>query len=84
MISNLRVLSKELLDQTFELLDARIASALNKNHPEQPLQEKCQSGGNENSQRRPLPPRKTDSPPDLRILPGSLEPMILSSIMPTY
>ena len=30
MISNLRVLSEELLVQTFELLDARIASALNK------------------------------------------------------
>ena len=61
---------KGTLGLDFELLDARIFSALNKNHPEQPLQEKCQSGGKESSQRRPLPPRKTDSLPDLRILPG--------------
>ena len=40
------------------------------NHPEYPLQEKGQSGGNESSQRRQLPPRKTDCLPDLRILPG--------------
>ena len=39
------------------------------NHPEYPLQEKGQSGGNESSQRRPLPPRKTECLPDLRILP---------------
>ena len=32
--------------------------------------EKGQSGGNESSQRRPFPPRKTDCSPDLRILPG--------------
>ena len=37
----------------FELLDARISPALN-NHPEYPLQEKGQSGGNESSQRRPF------------------------------
>ena len=35
-----------------EMLDASIASALNKNHPEYPLQEKGQSGGNESSNRR--------------------------------
>ena len=45
----------------FELLDARIASALEQNHPEYPLQEKGQSGGNGSSQRRPLPLRKTRS-----------------------
>ena len=39
-------------------------------HPEFPLQEKGQSGGNESSKRRSLPPRKTDSLPDLRVLPG--------------
>ena len=40
------------------------------NHPEYPVQEKGQSGGNESSQRRPFPLRKTDCLPDLRILPG--------------
>ena len=40
------------------------------NHTEYPLQEKGQSGGKESSQRRPLPPRKTDRLPDLRELPG--------------
>ena len=40
------------------------------NHPEDPLQEKGQSGGNESSQRRPLRQRNTNSLPDLRILPG--------------
>ena len=39
-------------------------------HPEYPLLEKGQSGGNESSQRRPIPSRKTDRSPDLRILPG--------------
>ena len=43
----------------FELLDARIT-----------LQENAQSAGNDSSKRRPLSPRKTDSLPDLRILPG--------------
>ena len=55
----------------FEVLDARIASALNeKNHPENPLQEKGQSGGNESPKRGPLSPRKTDRLLDLRVLPG--------------
>ena len=54
----------------FELLDARIASALDKIIQNTPLQEKGQSGGNESSQRRPLPPRKTDCLVDLRKLPG--------------
>ena len=40
------------------------------NHPEYPLQEKGQPGGNESSKRRPLPPIKTDRLPDLRVLPG--------------
>ena len=51
----------------FELLDARIASPLNKIT----LQEIGQSGGNEkSSERRPFPSRKTDRLLDLRILPG--------------
>ena len=54
----------------FELLDARIVSALNNNHPEYPLQEKGQSGGNESSQRTFFPSRKTDRVLDLRVLPG--------------
>ena len=41
-----------------------------RNLPEYPLQEKGQSGRNKSSQRRALPPKKTDSLPDLRILPG--------------
>ena len=53
----------------FEVLDARIASALN-NIIQNPLQEKGQSGRNESSQRRPFPSRKTDYLADLRILPG--------------
>ena len=40
------------------------------NHSENLLEEKSQSGGNESSQRRPVPPRKTDCLFDLRILPG--------------
>ena len=40
------------------------------NHSEYPLQERGQSGGNESSKRRPLPPRKTDRLPDLRSLSG--------------
>ena len=40
------------------------------NHPEYPLQEKGQSGGNESSQWRPFPSRKTDRLHGLPILPG--------------
>ena len=36
----------------FEMLDARIASALKKDHTEYPLQEKSQSGGTESSKKR--------------------------------
>ena len=54
----------------FEVLDARIASALNRIIQNTRFQEKGQSGGNESSKRRPFPPRKTDRLPDLRVLPG--------------
>ena len=54
----------------FEVLDAKIASALKQNHPEYPLQEKGQSGGNESPKRGPFLSRKTDCFPDLRVLPG--------------
>ena len=52
----------------FELLDARIASALNKIIQNAPAQEKGQSGGNESSQRRPFPLRKPNN--ELPIFPG--------------
>ena len=65
MISIFRVLSKELF-----FLTAKDEETLNhnqklteQNYPEYPLQEKGQPGRNESSQRRPLPPRKTDSLP---------------------
>ena len=45
-------------------------SSTEPNHPLYLLQEKGQSWGNESSKRRPLPPRKTDRLPDLRVLPG--------------
>ena len=54
----------------FELLDARVASALNKVIQNTRFKKKGQSGGNESSQRRPFPSRKTDRLLDLRILPG--------------
>ena len=53
----------------FEMLDARIASALNEiDHPEFLLQEECQSGGTESSERGSVPSRKTDRLHDLRLL----------------
>ena len=52
----------------FEMLDARIASE--QDHPEFPLQEEGQSGGDESSKRRSFPSRKTDRLLDLRVLPG--------------
>ena len=54
----------------FQVLDAENCFSTEQNHPEYPLQEKGQSGGNESSKRRPLPPRKTDRLPDLRVLAG--------------
>ena len=54
----------------FELLEGENCFSTEQNHPEYPLQEKGQSGGNESSQRRPFPSRKTDRSLDLRILPG--------------
>ena len=54
----------------FELLDARLASALNKIIQNTRFKKKDQSGGNESSQRKRVPSRKTDRLPDLRTLPG--------------
>ena len=70
VISNLRVLSEDLVEQTFELLDSRIASALNKIIQSTRFKKKSQSGGNENSKRGAFPQRKTDRLPDVRVLPG--------------
>ena len=53
-----------------EVLDARIASALYIIIQITRFKRKVQSGGNESSQRRPLPPKKTDCLLDLKILPG--------------
>ena len=54
----------------FEVLDAKIAYALNKDHPEFLLQEEGQSGGTESPKRGPVSVRKTDRLPDLRSIPG--------------
>ena len=56
--------------EILKLLDARIASALNRIIHNSHFKKKGQSGGNESSQRRPFPSRKTDRLLDLRILPG--------------
>ena len=49
----------------FEMLDARIASALN-DHPKFSLQEEGQSGGTECPERGSVSTRKTDNFHDLR------------------
>ena len=54
----------------FELLDAGIASALNKIIQNTRFKKKGQPRGHGSSRRRPIPSRKTDRLPDLRILPG--------------
>ena len=54
----------------FEVLDARIASALNKIIQNTRFKKKSQSGGIKGPKRGPFPSRKTDCLPDLRVLPG--------------
>ena len=54
----------------FELLDARIASALIKIIQNTRFKKKVSLEEMKAQKRRPLPPRKTDSSPDLRILRG--------------
>ena len=54
----------------FEVLDARIASALNRIIHIFSLQKKGQSGGTKCPRRGPFLSRKTDRFPDLRVLPG--------------
>ena len=49
----------------FEVLDAKIASALNRIIHNTCFKKTGQSGGHESSQRGPIPSRKTDRIPDL-------------------
>ena len=60
----------EMVDSVDDLKSSRSIQRNKQNHPEYPLQEKGQSGGNESSQRRPFPSWKTDRLPDLRVLRG--------------
>ena len=69
MIWNVRVLSKELMVQTLSCSTRELLQHWTKSS-RKPASRKGQSGGNESSQRRPFPSRKTDCLPDLRILPG--------------
>ena len=54
----------------FEVLDARIASALNRIIHNSHLRKKGQSGGTKGPEAGPFPSRKTDCFLDLRVLPG--------------
>ena len=54
----------------FEVLDARIASALNRIIHKSYFKRKGQSGGTKGPEAGPFPSRKTDRLPDLRVLPG--------------
>ena len=54
----------------FEVLDARIASALNRIIHISHLKKKGQSGGTKSSKRGPFPSRKKDRLPHLRVLLG--------------
>ena len=53
-----------------EVLDARIASALNRIIHNSHFKRKGQSGGTKSQKREPFPSRKTDRLLDLRVLPG--------------
>ena len=62
----------------FEVLDARIASALNK------IIHNSQSGGTKGPEAGQFPSRQTDCLLDLRLLSGYWNPTILSKTTPTY
>ena len=68
----------------FEVLDAKIASALNRIIHNSHFKRRVSLEEQKAQKRGPFPSRKTDRSPDLRVLSGSLEPMIPSRIMPTY
>ena len=69
------VMTSQLIEgrrfSNFEMPDAKIASALNKDHPELLPQEESQSGGSKGPNGRPNSPRKIEHVHDLRILPGN-------------
>ena len=54
----------------FEVLEAKIASALNRIIQNTRFKKKVSLKEMKAQKRRPLPPRKTDRLPDLRVLPG--------------
>ena len=54
----------------FEVLDAKIASALNRIIHNTRFKKKGQSGGTKSPKSEPFPSWKTDCFPDLRVLPG--------------
>ena len=58
------------LGPNFEVLDARIASALNRIIQNTRFKKKVSLEEMKAQKRRPLSPRKTDRLPDLRVLPG--------------
>ena len=58
----------------FEVLDARIASALNKIIHNSHFKRKNQSRRTKGPEARPFPSRQTDCLLDLRLLPGHCEP----------
>ena len=68
----------------FEVLDARIASALNRIIHISHFKRKVSLEEQKSPKRGPFPSLKTDCLLDLRVLQGSLEPTILSRILPTY
>ena len=68
----------------FEVLDVKIPSALNRIIHNTQFKRKVSLEEQKAQKRGPLPSWKTDRLPDLRVLPGHWEPMILSRIMPTY
>ena len=61
---------REIQMPKFEVLDAKIASALNRIIHNTPIQKKGQSGGTKSTKRGPFPSWKTDRLPDLRVLRG--------------
>ena len=68
----------------FEVLDARIASALNKIIHNSHFKRRISLEEQKGPEAGPFPSRKTDCLLDLRLLPGHWNPTILSRIMPTY
>ena len=61
---------REIRMPDFEVLDAKIASALNRIIQKTRFKKKGQSGGTKGPERGPFPSWKTDSLPDVRVLPG--------------